>query len=203
MSLKTTETIKTYIDNVNAIDVANYVIDRTNTNNNKQKFPLYKLRLHKIVYYLAVAYLDKFDEMLFEIEHENIDRIEKGLYGACIHSLYSTTKRYNTSHIFTSRKIEYSYLQFNENDNEFKLYWTDSTNFSKDIFNKETQQLFNTIIDKISLISTHDMIEYHRNEEAWLKHEEDITCKGIRSYLYTQEELREAMLTLNNMIDVY
>lgn len=170
----------------NAIDIANYIINRVN-NDTTSYDNLNKLRLQKMTYYLLIAYLDEYDELLFDITHD--DRIEKWMYGSNIRSLYRLlARKYTMFHI--SQPLEYVCLYKNNNNEAIITEGNDSNDLS---FNNTTERLFNHVIDTLMEIPLSVIVEYNRREYAWFKHELDILQNGIRHYQYTLSDLRESI----------
>ncbi len=160
-----------------AIDIANYIIWFVNKDD-QPLGSLTPLKLQKILYYVSAAYLQKYDELLFE------DKFQKWQYGPVVKDIYHEFKIIGFRHI-----------------DEPKSTWMDCGNtlkqkkFDEHIFKEDVSftRLADPIIKDLIKIKAFDLVEMTHREEAWLAYESEIMA-AVPDLVYTEDELRVAKI---------
>lgn len=159
-----------------AIDVANYILWYAKKEHSGERITA--LKLHKLVYYAVVAYLDKFGFTPFD------EKIEKWQYGPVVPSVYHEFKGQGYSHI--AKPIPT--ISFNNGQVQFE-------EFDETIFEEDEQKVFNSTIDLLVCKSARDLVEMTHQESAWDGYADKIKA-GCRNLQYSEEELRRASESL-------
>lgn len=160
-----------------AIDVANYILWYVNEDDkHKNKVLVSALKLHKLVYYVAVKYAQTFNKPLFE------EKIEKWQYGPVTPSVYHAFKGRGYNHISKTA------AQFELADGEFKR-----KEFTPDIFDETDKEMIQDLIDMLVGKSARELVDATHREAAWKDNEREI-LSGVRDLTYDLLELQAAVI---------
>lgn len=164
------------MNNYNAIDVANYIVDYVNNSLGKKN--LTPIKLQKIMYYVYVHCLVKHDVKLFN------EPIEKWKFGPVISDVYHSFKVYGTNHIdsFINR---YDFTDQTEGGFSFKVISFDKDEIEASPVISEIQSTITKLIDK----GPFELVEMTHREDPWKLFEPNI-LNGEKSLFYSDEELR-------------
>lgn len=158
-----------------AIDIANYILWYINEHHNVD-VKLTTLKLQKLVYYVAVKYIQVRAKPLFT------EKIEKWQYGPVTPSVYHAFKGYGYNH------IDIPVIQFDLKEDGFQ-----DREFDLNYFSADDKELFNEVINQLANISARDLVEATHKEKAWKMHQDKINS-GHRSLKYSNDELCEATI---------
>lgn len=168
-----------------AMGVANYIVWYVNNSIGKHVCSLTPLKLQKILYYVATAYLKKHGELLFS------ESFRKWQYGPVVKEVYFEFKSIGICHIdkpkaviveddsaiFGRKKLEFSEYKF-EQDSEFK-------------------RIADSVIDQLIDVDAFKLVEMTHEEVAWANFESKI-ISGVEDLRYSREELLEAKTVLTS-----
>lgn len=142
-----------------AANVANYIVDYSINAGHS----ITHLKLQKILYYVAAAYLQKSvdNKLLFE------DEISKWQYGPVVENVYNLFKIYGSYNI--NAMIHYSTY------NEGEWVNVDIAKKRKLIeVNDSVVSIINSVIDACLDIPVFDLVERTHQEPAWTEYKDEI-----------------------------
>ena len=158
----------------NAIDVANYIIEKSVENQN----PVSNLKLQKLLYYSQAAKLVEGNgESLFG------ENISAWRYGPVVESTYHRFKTNVNSPIFEK----------STNDSLFNVEEIKEYNLKK-IISEEDQKIINRVVNSYKKYKPLDMVRKTHNEEPWInayieQKKKFIDVSAIKEYYSKHKEL--------------
>lgn len=170
----------------NAMDVANYIVTKANT----QKQPITHLKLQKLLYYVVAKHLKNTNQYLI------VEPICKWQFGPVVKEVYHTFKTYGSDPI----KEPYGYLTENSvfTPDEHGSFPKFILEFAKpDEINQQLDkdqsfvQTVREVMEELLSKGSFELVERTHQEEAWLSHKADIFARKLDLH-YTESELRRA-----------
>ncbi|AYO52782.1 MULTISPECIES: Panacea domain-containing protein [Acinetobacter] len=160
---------------LSSIDVANYIVDYVNSTLKKKN--LTPIKLQKILYYVYVNCLVKYEVSIFD------EKIEKWKFGPVVSSVYHSFKIHGTSHI-ESTADSYKFSDNADGGFSFEIIPFDRTNVELSPFINEINSTIVKYIDK----GPFELVELTHQEEPWKKYENQI-LSGAKGLVYTDREI--------------
>jgi len=158
--------------NVEAIDIANYIIEYYNETLEK---PINNLKLQKLLYYIQAMWITEKQKLLFN------DDIEKWKYGPVVPNVYFEFRHYGKNPI----KAPLSTLSIEKDKMKFVEFNKNKINLSTEDFKK-----IDRVANRYKNTDPFNIVEQTHNEPMWSNYKNKI-LSGKRHLLYNPNEINK------------